>query len=241
MTCRLIDLRALRAAEPERFAALWRDFRPIYIEAFPTPSEREDETTWLPWLDRDDPPPQPWFDLSLALAPESDSVLGAPVYEYYRGRNARLSTYLLVRRERRGRGIGRTLAEHMHTRMRAMARASGADAPICYAEAQDPDLLDAEHRASARERLAIYARLGARRLDIPYVQPALAPGKVPARHLTLLAFGVPEVLGAAPVLRFLAEYYRALEIAAPDSDPDFRRARTAAREKIRTYIPNAAR
>lgn len=252
MTAQILDLRSLRRRNPERFDLVWREFRPIYSAEFPDPSEREDETTWLRWLGEDDPPPQPLYDLSIAIDPANSRVIGGAGYEYYRGSRCGLLTYLVVRPDERRRGVGRALVLHVVKRLRSMATDAGATLAASFTEAQDPALVDAARRETAERRLAIYSRLGALRLDLPYVQPALAPGLSPARHMKLLALdGGAEAssLSADVVLDFLREYYRALEIANPDEDPDFRRTRDAAGTMIRLlaanegggYIPSATR
>ncbi|MSO71650.1 MAG: GNAT family N-acetyltransferase [Alphaproteobacteria bacterium] len=243
MTVTILDLRSLHLQEPERCNAIWQAFRPIYAAAFPEPSEREDETTWLRWLDEDDPPPQPLFDLSLAIEPSGEKVIGGTAYEYYRGSRCGIMTYLVVHPEHQRRGVGRALVAHACARLRRMAHDAGAALAVSFTEAQDPSEVDAAQREIAMRRLEIYAKLGARRLALPFVQPALAQGKLPARHMALLALDTPEssaTLPARVVLDFLREYYRALEIAEPDRDADFRRTRNTAGTLIRLQAADSA-
>lgn len=98
---------------------------------------------------------------------------------------------------------------HLHdlvAAVRAVARRSFPDAlagadPVpdrVFMEINDPlRVSDADYAADTAatgldqfDRVAIWARLGARILDFPYVQPALSAGQAPARDLLMAVLGV---------------------------------------------------
>ncbi len=91
--------------------------------------------------------------------------------------------YAYVERAARGRGMLRVLVDAV-ARSASLALSGQADgpAPAIFIEQNDPLCLsDADYAADTAhagidqiDRLAIWARLGARLLDFPYVQPALS-------------------------------------------------------------------
>lgn len=214
----LIDLRD----QPD--PALLAAFEELYRRTFNDPAEREDPAQWPPRLYGDLPPPQPRMHLLVAVDGPGRHLLGGIAFEYYRDSRCGLFTYLVVAADGRRRGLGRRLVRGALQRLQQDARAHGADLRGVFAEAEDPDRVDASDAAAMppRERQTALARLGARRIDIPYVQPALEGGDGPCRHLLLLAFHPPTgVLAGSMVRDFLHEFYRALGIMEPATDTDF--------------------
>lgn len=216
---RIVDLRRESAARRE--ALLGAFDASIYQTAFPDESIREDPAVWLRSMSDDPGPPWPIVMPLLALD-DADDVKGGVVVEYYRDANAGFLTYLLVAPDMRRSGLGRRLAAEAMAALRA--EAAGGDAPILFAEAERPELVDDPiEKAIATERLRILGSLGALAADLDYVQPPLAPGRA-SHRLHLLAAG--ETLGperTAPgeaVLAFLAELYRALG-HDPENNADF--------------------
>ncbi len=112
-----------------------------------------------------------------------------------------------------------------------------------FAETEDPAKVGPDGNAMAPgERLTALARLGARRIDVPYVQPALEGGSGRCRHLLLLVFHPP--CGAVPgavVQDFLHEFYRALGITQPAADADFRAMERALARQANCAVTLAAR
>lgn len=204
--------------------ALLAAFEALYRRTFTDPAEREDPAQWPPRLYGDLPPPQPRMHLLVAVDGQEGHLLGGIAFEYYRDSRCGLLTYLVVAPDGRRRGLGRQLVRGALQRLQQEARAHGAELRGVFAEAEDPDRVGASDDAAMppRERLTALAHLGARRIDIPYVQPALEGGDGPCRHLLLLAFYPPTGPIAGSVVRdFLHEFYRALGVAEPATDADF--------------------
>lgn len=216
----LLDLRA--HPRPELLTA----FVDLYTRTFTDASEREDPAEWPPRLYGELPAPQPRMHLLVAVDTHAQPprLLGGIAFEYYRDSRCGLLTYLVTDAEHRRRGLARRLVLRAIELLQDDARTFGTDLRGVYAETEDPDQVGDDGNAMApRERLQALARLGARRIDIPYVQPALAGGNGRCRHLLLLAFHPKaDGIAGAAVRDFLHEFYRALGVEAPEQDADFR-------------------
>ncbi|TFV48972.1 GNAT family N-acetyltransferase [Blastococcus sp. TF02A-35] len=126
----------------------------------------------------------------LVLRDERGPVAAA-VADFFPGAGVVLLSYLATRPDARAAGNGGRLLDAALERWRARA-----DPCLVLAEVEDP----AHHAGSTAHgdpaaRLRFYGRRGARRLALPYVQPAVRPGAPRVPHLFLL------VLHAAPELR----------------------------------------
>ncbi|MGK2942042.1 MAG: GNAT family N-acetyltransferase [Immundisolibacter sp.] len=206
--------------------ALLAAFEDLYTRTFTDPAERENPTQWPPRLYGNLPAPQPRMHLLVVVdgPPATTHLLGGIAFEHYRDSHCGLLTYLVIAPEFRRRGLGRQLIHGALARLHQETRAHGTELCGVFAETEDPDKVGANDNAMApRERLTALARLGARRIDIPYVQPALEGGSGRCRHLLLLAFHPhTDAIPGAVVRDFLHEFYRALGIDAPQADVDFR-------------------
>lgn len=126
------------------------------------------------------------------MALENNELLGGIAYELYPRSQCGLLTYLVVAPAARGKGLGKQLLDEAV----ADLRARGAGAVLGEVNRDAPD------------RIARFERWGARVLDIPYVQPALARGLARDAGLVLLAFGAADET-AVPV--FIDELYGVTE------------------------------
>lgn len=216
----LLDLRD--HPHPELLAA----FVDLYTRTFTDASEREDPAEWPPRLYGDLPVPQPRMHLLVAVDAHARTprLLGGIAFEYYRDSGCGLLTYLVTDADHRRRGLARRLVDKAIARLHEDAHGHGVELRGVFAETEDPAQVNSDGNAMApRERLQALARLGARRIDIPYVQPALTGGNGRCRHLLLLAFH-PQADGieGAALRDFLHEFYRALGVETPELDADFR-------------------
>jgi len=180
-------------------ARLARFHAGIYMDAFAAQQEPLD--VWQRALRGELP-----YELTVRLAvdPLRDAILGGIAYELYPRSRCGLMTYMVVAPEVRGRGLG----EQLFREAAGELRARGAKAVL--GEVQGP------------ERLARFQRWGARVLDVPYVQPSLAPGLPRDASLVLIAMGEAE---RVDVEAFIDELYTVCEghtrqaafTAAPDN------------------------
>lgn len=134
--------------------------------------------------------------------------------------------YVFVAPDHRGRGHLRSLVEAC----RRLARMSFAGADVLalylFIELNDPLLMDAGAYALDSEvagidqfdRVAVWARLGARLLDFDYVQPPLAPGRSADRGLMLGVVDPPDPRLDACVLGGHLERFFAISVLK-DGDP----------------------
>lgn len=219
---RFLDLRT--QPRPDLLTA----FIELYTDTFTDPSEREDPAQWPQRLYGEQDVPQPYMHLLVAVDTDSSSttLLGGMAFEYYRESRCGLLTYLVVDPGQRRRGLARHLIQRAITLLKQDADAAGTTLRGVSSETEDPARATAGGNAMPpQQRLLTLAQLGARWLDIPYLQPALAGGSGRCRHLLLLVFypgptQPPRIDGSA-VRDFLHEFYRALGIADPDQDAEF--------------------
>jgi GNAT superfamily N-acetyltransferase len=234
----IIDLRRGRGDPTlrRRDEALLRGFhRRVYKPAFPIVSEQESPNEWIPRI-WEDPPESAWFELHPLIAgrtldrPRRRRLYGALFFEYYWRSSCALVTYLVVAPRMRRLGLARHLLAESRTRLRAIADARhGSEAALraVFTEVNDPSKVKPEDDSiDPVQRMAAFERLGARIVDIPYVQPELAPGQGRARELFLLVFPLPgspdDSIAAETVGVFIDDFYRANGVAEPAHDPDVR-------------------
>jgi GNAT superfamily N-acetyltransferase len=156
--------------------------------------------------------------VTVAVGPGGE-VLGGIVGEIYEPERVLLLAYLAVRPPLRGKGIGAALVRHAAARWFA-----GPSVCLALAEVHDPRRWPAGAGEEPLARLRLFARLGARVLGVPFVQPALQPGGARSRGFLLLAFHVDpsvEARAAVPadvVGRFVRRYYATAEGAGEPYD-----------------------
>ncbi|HET6568725.1 MAG TPA: GNAT family N-acetyltransferase [Rhodothermales bacterium] len=181
----------------------------LYEASFPEDSERESKEKWERVLRAAE---QQTYVLEFMVARMGSEVVGGAAYEYYPMSECGLLTFLFVRSAYRGRGIARGLVARVHRRL-----TSEKPLRILFAEVEDPVLVEAngiETSIDPHLRLRILAQLGAKAVDIHYVQPALEPHKKPAEHLMLLAM-VHETMNTIDrrtLEAFLNEFYASLGV-----------------------------
>jgi GNAT superfamily N-acetyltransferase len=140
--------------------------------------------------------------------------VGCAVAQWFPLSATLLFAYLAVRADWRGGGIGTSLITQ------AIPDWAAVYCPtLVVAEAEDPRVYPYTSTQNPLARLRLYTRLGARLLELKYVQPEINPGAGRVRDLLLLVVqeysaGVVVTPGAvvevptAVVLTFLSEYYR---------------------------------
>jgi GNAT superfamily N-acetyltransferase len=208
----------------------------VYSAAFPIKSERESVDTWLGLLSGADTS----CELHFLVAghdlgdPYRRAVLAGHLLEYYPDSGCGLLTYLVTHPRHRGQGLATRLLDRGLATLKATARRRRRRLRLVFAEVNDPrkirrprDVMD------PWERLRFFERRGGRILDFPYVQPELEPGQGPERNLLLLLM-TPSPnhrtsVAAAPIRRFLHEFYRAVNIPRPEMDADFQKMMVAIR------------
>lgn len=199
--------------ERQDFDGLFR----LYEASFPDASETESREKWEALLagTRDD-----GYTLAFALARDGEGVAGGIAYEYYPQSACGLLTYVFVAPRARRHGVARELIRRA---LEALEQTAGGSLRCVFAEAENPEEAAQQGIRSAidpHERLEALARLGARRVDVPYVQPALEKGQPPALHLYLLLFHPPAAtrLERGVLEAFLREFYASLGYTGPRAE-----------------------
>jgi hypothetical protein len=215
----------------------------LYRRSFP-PEEREDQETHRDALWKAGPCEGPVLHVIVARPPgKPRTILGFVAAEYYPRSSCGLISYLAVERDARRHGLGRALVDRALLALRTDSRTPGpVDAMkwledgeeasglrAVFGEIHDPARGD-DPGDSMRtlDRIRFMHELGARRLPIPYVQPALTRTGRKARRLMLVAFpldgGPVETVEPGLVRAFLDELYRSLGVEDPPGDVDFVRS-----------------
>ncbi|HEY3058478.1 MAG TPA: GNAT family N-acetyltransferase [Chloroflexota bacterium] len=127
-------------------------------------------------------------------AGDDERVIGLSVFSYVPASNRGFSEYIVVGQSARGSGLGRRLFDRRKAILDADARRTAQEhCSGLFIEAYNPLRTQPEHLSAEldtaidpMERLRIFAHLGFRRVDVPYVQPPLAAGKVAVDYLDLL-------------------------------------------------------
>jgi GNAT superfamily N-acetyltransferase len=204
----------------------------LYLPAFPIPSEREDPDIWRSYLygERRDGPCEVHFLIvgSHLAEPARRGIGGGLLFAIYPRSACVLLTYLVVDPALRGQGVARRLFEVGFRIVDDWAARHGRPIQAVLGELNDPRVVGPERDViDPWERLLIAERLGARVVDLPYTQPELQPGQGRCDNLLLVAFPLPGrsdcELSSATLSAFLLEFYTALGVADPATDPDLQR------------------
>jgi GNAT superfamily N-acetyltransferase len=163
----------------------------------------------------------------VAACTPDDQHLGCIVGHWFRSARVLLISYLAVSAESRSQGVGTALVQ---AAIPSWAAELGPDAVV--AEVEDPQRFVGMRGQDPVRRLRLYARLGARLVDTPYVQPEVNPGAGRVSGMLLVvapavSAGVVTLAGGQPALpsgvitTFLTEYFSSTEGPGYD-DAQFR-------------------
>lgn len=155
----------------------------------------------------------------VAAVRDGDGVpLGTIVGEWFANSRVLLISYLAIREGLRGRGLGTRLVQST-----LQDWAASLSATLVLGEVEDPLVVAAEAMPGQdpAARVRLYGRLGAHRLDMPYIQPELSPGAGRVRSMFLIvapplspAVGLADGALSVPsrlLVEFLTEYFAGVE------------------------------
>jgi GNAT superfamily N-acetyltransferase len=150
---------------------------------------------------------------ALVATADGGTIVGGAVTDWFARSHVLLLSYIAVLPAHRSTGAGAAL----------MAAVSGSGSAglrplLLVAEVEDPRHFasDPAH-GDPRARWRFYQRLGGRTLPLPYMQPALGPGRRRVPHLLLMVLGgstAPpgaEHIDGETVELFLREYFEGCE------------------------------
>jgi hypothetical protein len=203
--------------------------------------ERERDTWWRDHLWGAESNGSPTVHLIVAFEPgaprDAEHALGLVGCEYYERSAAGLVTYVAVAERGRRKRVGRGLMLEARRALAQDARAAGRELAALFGEVHEPTRVQpGTDVMPPRERVAVMARYGAKRVPIPYVQPSLGDGRPRSDALMLVAFPTHEpdvrtVPGEA-VRTFLAELYEASEGKLDTADRVFARMLLAVDDEV---------
>ena len=198
---------------------LRRFYDEIYVSEFPDENERES----LENLDDYLRAASPDCRHHILLLMSGEAPVAGAIIDYLTRCNTGVLEFLVVAKGWRGRGIGAGLREWCERVVAADAlRETGRGPDFILAEIEDPFRVDAVPDVDTFARAELWGRWGYRRLDFPYVQPALGPGKAPIRHLMLavkpMRSDLTEAVPSDMLKLALHEYIRlAMRIERPET------------------------
>lgn len=162
---------------------------------------------------------------------DAGDLVGGLFVEWYADCRVVLGSYVVVRPERRGQGVGSELLtgalDDLGSRLRPL---------LVLGEVEDPRRWRDQAFGDAVARLRLYSSLGARILDLPYLQPALGEHGSRVPDLFLMAFPPSDVAGrtrltdeqAQAATCFVEAYFAGSEGSLSD-DPELQRLLAALR------------
>lgn len=202
-------------------------YRHLFESAFSDINEREDfdaiakRVKNVPVGDE----PHSFIILSISQEESETKVIGGLVADWYDGCSAIHLTYIVVDQASRGNNIARILIREGLEKMKAIIQDHWcAVLTHVFFESNSPweQGVDSFNKST---RLLIFHKLGARWIDIPYVQPPLDESKNKVKTLFLMVF--PDLITCAgkvsqkETFDFLSKLYVGLGITKPEEDPDF--------------------
>jgi len=127
------------------------------------------------------------------VAEDGGRVTGGAVFSYVVRSNCGFSEYIIADLAVRGRGLGRQLFDARKALLDAEAARRGHVASNgLFIEVDNPERTPADFAEAERatsldtlERLRLFDHLGFRRVNLPYVQPPLAKGKLAIDYMDL--------------------------------------------------------
>lgn len=158
---------------------------------------------------------------SVAWGPDG-TMLGGIVGDWFASSRVQLLSYIAVTEASRGQGVGtQLLTAAVDAWVRDLAPA------LVVGEVEDPHHYRDCRYGDPVARVALYERIGARTLPIPYFQPALAPALSRVRQLLLMVFAshasaltADGRIEGSVVETFLTEYLTQAEGMPADHDSE---------------------
>lgn len=220
-------------SNPESMALLAQAYNDVYMAAFPIDAERESLDSWVKSLTQEDSSSA----IVITIAGENlDDLEGRTVKAlsvgyYYADTNAGLLAYNAVDPAFQGQGLGRIMVEARERAMQELAQQRGKTLGGTFVECNDPAKINPDEDVmDPKKRIAIFEGMGARVLNIDYVQPPLQVGGEKCDTLKLLAYPNP-VTGKYPTKDEVRDYLTGIytELAEyagcpPEKNPDFIRS-----------------
>lgn len=187
-------------------------FKKIYERAFPDSNERED---WGAIVGRMADAERTPKTLIVLAQNEREEVVGGEIADWYPRSRALEIIYIAVAEDERKSGKGGALL--MDGTKRMIEELGEGMVSRVYFESENPFFYanDADWAIHPVKRLRFFARHGAMRVPVAYVQPPLGPDKEPAHNLFLLTLPCfssnEKSIPVQELQDFLNDFYEGLE------------------------------
>jgi hypothetical protein len=239
------ETKVVKAGDEAAIALMRRAYHDIYVPAFPI----EDERDSLEKIESRLQNPVNGVKRVILLAgkhlddPAKAQVYGISIAYYYSTHQAGLLAYNAIAPEYQQMGLGRLMVQGRIKGLEALAAESGQTLKSVIIEVNDPAKVKPEDDSmDPAKRVALFEKWGARKIPVPYAQPALAQGQEKCHTVMLMAYPLegkyPQAEG---VKAFVEGIYAANNNGPVDyrADPDFR-ATQAAIDAWGGFGPDAA-
>ena len=217
MNCVLIDDRNIDSYQN----LLLKFEKEVFIEAFPNVDERESfEGDIIPRIRHKNLAVDTPYSFCVLLEEEED-VIGGMVADWYPRSSCLEIIYIVIKSTSRERSYGKELLNEGIRKISGLLNSKGSSVRNVFLEVDIPGLTKNSNILDDISRLAIWHKLGARRVPINYVQPALGEGKQPVSNLMLMVLDSmegnthPGLVDTEELKEFLVDFYKGLKSGNP--------------------------
>ena len=241
-------------ASAEGLRELSRFYRERYVRAFPDANERESLANMKRYLRLK---ARGWYgknNYHIVVAELAGRPIGGSVFDFLARPNAGVIEFLFIGGRYRGRGFGKALLDETTRLLRRDSRARlGKPLSAIVAEMNDPFRPAATpDNMDPFDRCELWGKWGFKRIQFPYVQPALSARQRPVDCLALIAKRLDDPsassCSAAWVAAVVREYMRwAMRIPDADRNAEYRamaayleRRRRIPLMPLQSYVGRAA-
>ncbi len=211
--------------QPGHLELLKKAYNEIYVPAFPNDDERENLDLWTNKLKSKSRSSADKYVIIIAGNDLDDAsacfIKGISVGIYYDDAQSGLMAYNAIRPECRNEGLGRQLVDARVEALHGIAASKGHDLKGIFLEAHDP-VHPCNNGYDSQKRVDKFESWGARKIDVDYIQPALAGDKGKPRDLLLMAYPVNGVYPTPGLTEeFLHALYKGHGHEPPEDDEDY--------------------
>ena len=213
--------------------SLISEYLKIYEEGFPDANERENFDFILKRVSDTPLNSEPHTFIILSVDRNQNELYGGIIGDWYKDSETIHLTYIVVKSDARGKNTGKSLIIDGVTEIRKIIEEKyKVSLGNVFFESNNPEETNAANDSIVPlTRLKIFASLGAKWIDIPYVQPSLDNTKSKVKNLFLFTF--PDLnydgedLKVRDILNFLSGFYKGLGIDNPENNEDYAAMATA--------------
>jgi len=203
-----------------QFESEIKNFETLYNRLFPDPNEREDFSHIKNRL------------CTKKFSDDSKTFLiledfSGLLCEYYLSCRSIFITYIAIDEKSRGKGLAKKIINKgvLIDLFKIIKKNTGNKPQAVFFESNNPcktkyDSFD------PYTRLNIFRKMGARYINIPYIQPSLGENKSRVDNLLLFVFPIKNqktqnFIKSNIIISFLFSFYKEFGVINPNSDPDF--------------------